>query len=35
LHRGIWIVVNSAEEVIPAIKNAPTWDKSVRKLAAI
>ena len=35
LHRGIWTVVNSADEVIPAIKNAPAWDKSVRKLAAI
>ncbi len=35
LHRDIWTVVNSAEEVIPAIKNAPAWDKSVRKLAAI
>ena len=35
MHRNIWTVVNVAEEVIPAIKNAPVWDKSVRKLAAI
>jgi predicted Rossmann-fold nucleotide-binding protein len=35
LHRDIWTVVDSAEEVISAIKNAPAWDKSVRKLAAI
>ncbi len=35
LHRGIWTVVNSADEIIPAIMNAPAWDKSVRKFAAI
>lgn len=35
MHRNIWTVVSSAEEVIPAIVNAPKWDKSVRKLAAI
>ncbi len=35
LHRDIWVVVNSANEVIPAIKNAKVWDISVRKFAAI
>ena len=35
LHRNIWTVVTTADEVIPAIQNAPTWDKSVRKFAAI
>lgn len=35
LHRAIWTVVNSAEEVLPAIINAPEWDSNVRKFAAI
>ena len=35
LHRNIWTVVASAEEVLPAILNAPLWDESVRKFAAI
>jgi uncharacterized protein (TIGR00730 family) len=35
LHRDIWTVVASAEEVLPAILNAPLWDESVRKFAAI
>jgi uncharacterized protein (TIGR00730 family) len=35
LHRDIWTVVASAEEVLPAILNAPVWDESVRKFAAI
>ncbi len=35
LHRDIWIVVNEVNEIIPAIKNAKVWDKSVRKFAAI
>ncbi|MFZ4582031.1 MAG: TIGR00730 family Rossman fold protein [Paludibacter sp.] len=35
LHRDIWTVVTSAEEVLPAILNAPKWDESVRKFAAI
>jgi len=35
LHRGIWTVVTSADEVVTAIQNAPKWDTSVRKFAAI
>ncbi|MDD3078775.1 MAG: TIGR00730 family Rossman fold protein [Paludibacter sp.] len=35
LHKGIWQVVSSVEAIIPAIKNAPVWDSSVRKFAAI
>lgn len=35
LHKDIWQVVTTADEVLPAILNAPAWDKSVRKLAAI
>ncbi|MCE5331709.1 MAG: TIGR00730 family Rossman fold protein [Bacteroidales bacterium] len=34
VHRDIWKVVETAEEVIPAILNSPKWDKSVRKFAA-
>ena len=35
LHRDIWKVVATAEEVIPAIKSAPVWNKNIRKFAAI
>lgn len=35
LHRDIWIVVQSASEVVGAIQNAPHWDENVRKFAAI
>jgi putative AlgH/UPF0301 family transcriptional regulator len=35
LHKDIWIVVKNAEDVLYAIKNAPVWNKSVRKFAAI
>lgn len=35
LHRAIWTVVSNADEVLPAILNAPKWDESVRKLAKI
>ena len=35
LHRHIWKVVTTAEEVIPAIKSAPVWNKNIRKFAAI
>jgi predicted Rossmann-fold nucleotide-binding protein len=35
LHRDIWQVVTTAEEVIPAIKSAPVWNKNIRKFAAI
>lgn len=35
LHRDLWTVVDKPEMVVPAIKNAKTWDSSIRKLAAI
>lgn len=35
IHKNIWQVVSSPEEVIPAIASAPHWDKSIRKLAAL
>jgi len=35
IHRDIWTVVETPEEVIPAIQNAAKWDKSVRKFAAL
>lgn len=35
IHGTIWTVVSCASEVIPAIKEAPVWDKSIRKLAAL
>lgn len=35
IHREIWTVVDTPEEVIPAIENAAKWDKSVRKFAAL
>lgn len=35
LHRDIWKVVATAEEVLPAIKSAPVWNKNIRKFAAI
>lgn len=35
IHGAIWTVVSCASEVIPAIKDAPVWDKSIRKLAAL
>jgi len=35
LHRNIWTVVQSADEVLDAIHNAPHWDESTRKFAAI
>ncbi len=35
LHKDIWIVVDNANQVLDAIQNAPVWDNSVRKFAAI
>jgi len=35
IHKNIWQVVEKAEDVIPAIQNAPYWDKNTRKLAAL
>lgn len=35
IHRNMWTVVNSASEILEAIRNAPQWDRSVRKIAAI
>lgn len=35
IHREIWTVVNEPEEVLDAIKNAPHWDSTIRKFAAI
>jgi uncharacterized protein (TIGR00730 family) len=34
-HAAMWQVVSCAEEVIPAIKNAPKWHTSARGFAAI
>lgn len=35
IHRNMFTVVSRAEDVIPALRNAEPWDKSVRKDAAI
>jgi hypothetical protein len=35
IHKEMFVVVNKAEDVIPAILNAPAWDPSTRRLAAI
>ena len=35
IHRDMFIVVATPEEVIPAILSAPEWDSSTRRLAAI
>jgi uncharacterized protein (TIGR00730 family) len=34
-HGSIWSVVQSVDEVMEAIQNAPQWDENVRKFAAI
>lgn len=34
-HGDIWTVANTPEEAIDAIYNAPVWDESIRKFAAI
>ena len=35
IHKQMFVVVNQPEEVIPALLNAPKWDTSTRRLAAI
>jgi uncharacterized protein (TIGR00730 family) len=35
IHLDMFIVVEKAEEVIPALLNAPIWDKNIRREAAI
>ena len=35
IHRDMFTVVTHAEEVIPALRDAKPWDKSIRKEAAI
>jgi uncharacterized protein (TIGR00730 family) len=34
-HRQIWQLVNHPNDIIPAIKNAPHWDESAIKFAAV
>ena len=34
-HRGIWQMVSTPEEIIPAIKSAPLWDESAINFAAV
>lgn len=35
IHKEMFVVVSEPEEVLPAIMNAPEWDPSTRRLAAI
>jgi uncharacterized protein (TIGR00730 family) len=35
IHKEMFVVVSTPEEVLPAIANLPTWDPSTRRLAAI
>jgi predicted Rossmann-fold nucleotide-binding protein len=35
IHREMFTVVSTPEEVIPALLSAPEWDPSTRRLAAI
>ncbi len=35
IHKEMFVVVSSPEEVVPAILNAPKWDPNTRRLAAI
>ena len=35
IHKNIWTIVKSPEEVIDAINNSGSWDAEARKLAAI
>lgn len=35
IHREMFIVVSTPEEVLPSIMSAPQWDPSTRRLAAI
>lgn len=34
-HRQIWQMVTKPEDIIPAIQNAPSWDESAIKFAAV
>jgi uncharacterized protein (TIGR00730 family) len=35
IHKNMYVVVSTPEEVLPAILNSPEWDSSTRRLAAI
>ncbi len=35
IHRQMYVVVDSADKVIDALRNAPQWDSSIRREAAI
>ena len=35
IHKDMFVVVRTPEEVLPAIENAPKWDPSTRRLASI
>lgn len=35
IHREMFVVVDTPQEVLPAIMNAPQWDSSTRRLASI
>ena len=35
IHKEMFVVVNTPEEVLPAIMNAPEWNPNTRRLAAI
>jgi uncharacterized protein (TIGR00730 family) len=35
IHKEMFVVVNTPQEVLPAIMNAPQWDPSTRRLASI
>ena len=35
IHKTMFVVVNTADEVIDALRNAPKWDASIRREAAI
>lgn len=34
-HREMWTAVDNAEDVLPAIYNAPPWDEDARRFAAL
>ncbi len=34
-HRSMWSVVDSAEEVLPAIETAPAWSEEARRFSAL
>ena len=35
IHKNMFVVVNTADDVIDALRNAPKWDASIRREAAI